>query len=173
VYFILATGKDFVNKSLMARIQTFSSTHDLRDDFVLLNFEAFLAICILCINALFGVYALSSFTNTIRYLEQKSAPRTLELYYRLKILFSVVSAIAILWIFFMQVAKVYKNQSTVTEWWLASNLMELDYFILTAGIAILWRNVANVETQFHVGEEYEEGHELELREEPFQNGQSN
>jgi hypothetical protein len=171
LYFIFVTSMELVSMSLMARVHRFSSTQDLRDDIILLYVEAFLGICILVLNLIFGVYTLSSLANTINYLKEKLAPKTLELYHRLKILLSVVSAVAILWLFFNRMSIFYHNNITVTESWLLSNLMELDYFLLTAGIAILWRNVANEDTQFHVGQEYEGGHELELREEPFQNEQ--
>jgi hypothetical protein len=164
VYLAVATAADVVGVIALTKEQaTFISTSQ---EIEWLGAAAILALVLVGLNILYLIWILAAMTKTMTMLSNSHQNRKLIRYRQLRSLMLAFSAYAIAWFILMRSEFLYKFLEP-TQAWIVAVLMEVDYFVMITGVAILWRPNEHArdfayDMQLPVGDN--DGHELELTE---------
>lgn len=142
-YFILSTVVKILNLELIATLENFSHFDDtsIRSEAIdLLAGETAASLCILGIDILYAIYIAATLAKTLQYLELNyCSSRSLVRYRHFRTLVTVIVGVAAVYLIMVKIQVLDHNKDDTVLSWIASNLMELDYFVMIAGVTYLWR----------------------------------
>eukprot|EP00546_Thalassionema_frauenfeldii_P001963 CAMPEP_0178933814 /NCGR_PEP_ID=MMETSP0786-20121207/23502_1 /TAXON_ID=186022 /ORGANISM="Thalassionema frauenfeldii, Strain CCMP 1798" /LENGTH=287 /DNA_ID=CAMNT_0020611499 /DNA_START=493 /DNA_END=1356 /DNA_ORIENTATION=+ len=154
-------------------VTEFEALSDQGEDDIL-EVVTILKFVVAAIDVIFYLWILDALNGTMQYLENMNQMRKLSRYLRLRciLLFSIL--FALVWAVFVSVNSIM-DEGIVEEqnMWVADASMELNYLVLLASVAYLWRPDPNAKNYAYVmelpslgeGDDDENGeHELEMTE---------
>ena len=171
VFFALTAASKIIIFKVSAKLQEFDhidDPHIQTEVMELMGIDAILSLFIMGIDVVYAIYIAATLTQTLKYLEVHHVQsRSLVRYRQLRMAVLVVVALAALYFMLIQF-EVLDNKTSGGFPFIALNLMELDYFIMIASVAYLWRPTDSEVLPLLEGEEEDEGdddghHVLELR----------
>jgi hypothetical protein len=137
-HFTFATASQILGWIIRSKLQTFSQMTSTiatkTTELELISTAVIVDLCVQGLNVLFGIWILAAMSNTMTYLHDHGQNRNLIRYRRLRTLLLVVVALILLWNILVQVEVLYYDHTADK----VSILLELIYFIMISGVAILW-----------------------------------